>query len=171
MILSFFLIFSLALSNARVTSRLLGSRVGDRICETANAAREVIDHRRPAGGPTFPSRARARLRASFFPPTGNRDALRKRRREHYRSYTRGQVTISFTRRARASARGYPLAEEERAAGEPSRGTLARPLFFIPTVRRRCRVRGHDVARCPCGAPAGDCYVRKKRPRAQKAWII
>lgn len=97
----------------------------------------------------------------IHPPTGNRDALRKR------------SALSWF------AAGYNFIHEERVyfLRVPSKSPV--PLGFLysslfsssssPFISAPVALAEDDSA--SRGALAGDCYVRKKPRRGQKAWII
>lgn len=106
-----------------------------------------------------------------YPPTGNRDALRKR--AHYRSYAGQAVTISFTRRALplvrttvvslARVRFLPTGSIRSSRCPTHLGRLPLSLVHFGPRRAEARGRGLGASR---GALVGDCYVRKKPPRTK-----
>lgn len=103
------------------------------------------------------------------PSTGNRDALRKR--AHYRSSRR--VTISFTKSAPSRSRAFTFSRV------PSKSLVSLGFLYsspfspplLPSLLILVPVALAEDDSASCDALAGDCYVRKKPRRGQKAWII
>lgn len=89
---------------------------------------------------------KSRASCVVHPPTGNRDALRKR--AHYRSYAAQAVTISFTRGAAPSRSHYrgiprflPTGSIRTSRGRLSAGFLYSSSILVSVApRRRCSRR-------------------------------